>query len=210
MEFLDGIKVSEIDTLKAANIDPPALAKVGVDLYVEQILKHGFFHADSHPRNILVLPEIGQICFIDFGMMGAIMPNDKEALGDLLLYFLRKDIKKIMPLLEKIATKTDIPDYKKLEQDLNELVEGVSNTTLQNIKLGTTLNQFKTVLSENKIILPYYLYMLIRGIVIIEGVALKLDPKFNIMDNQQPYSSKIIRRRFNLKRLFKKNLHRFQ
>ncbi|MGS0527114.1 ABC1 kinase family protein [Zobellia nedashkovskayae] len=90
MEFIDGIKVSEINTLKAANIDPIAVAKVGVDLYIEQILEHGFFHADPHPGNIFVLPTTGQICFLDFGMMGTVMPNDKEALGDLLTLFLKK------------------------------------------------------------------------------------------------------------------------
>lgn len=210
MEFMDGIKVSEIDTLKSVDIDPASVAKVGVDLYIEQILEHGFFHADPHPGNIFVLPETQQICFLDFGMMGTIMPNDKDALGNLLLCFLRKDVKKIVPLLEKIAIKTDIPDYKKLEQDLYELVEGVSNTAIQNIKLGNTLKQFKTVLYENKVILPHYLYMLIRGLVIIEGVGLKLDPNFNITDNLQPYTAKITRRRFSLKRLFKKNLNRFQ
>lgn len=210
MEYIDGIKVSEIDQLRAANIDPSAVAKVGVDLYLTQVLEHGFFHADPHPGNIFVLPHTGQICFLDFGMMGTIMPNDKETLGDLLLYFLRKNVRKITHLLDKIAVKTDIPDHKKLEQDLYELIEGVSNTSIQNIQLGIVLNQFKTVLYENKIILPHYVYMLIRGLIIIEGVGRKLDPTFNMTDNLEPYTSAIVRRRFSLKRLFKKNLDRFQ
>ncbi len=210
MEFIAGIKVSEIGLLKAANIDPRAVAKIGVDLYLEQILEHGFFHADPHPGNIFVLPESGQICFLDFGMMGRIMQKEKESLGDLLLYFINKDIKKIISLLEKIAIKTDIPDYKKLEQDLYMLVEGISNTAIQNIKLGTTLTQFKTILYENKIIMPHYLYLLIRGIVIIEGVGLKLDPEFNITANLKPYTAKLARKRFSLKYLFKKNLNRIK
>lgn len=210
MEYIDGIKVSEIDRLRAANIDPSTVAKVGVDLYLTQVLEHGFFHADPHPGNIFVLPHTGQICFLDFGMMGTIMPNDKETLGDLLLYFLRKNVRKITHLLDKIAVKTDIPDHKKLEQDLYELIEGVSNTSIQNIQLGIVLNQFKTVLYENKIILPHYVYMLIRGLIIIEGVGRKLDPTFNMTDNLEPYTSAIVRRRFSLKRLFKKNLDRFQ
>ncbi|MAU15108.1 MAG: hypothetical protein CMH46_06155 [Muricauda sp.] len=210
MEFIDGIKVSETDRLRAANIDPSAVAKVGVDLYLTQVLEHGFFHADPHPGNIFVLPHTGQICFLDFGMMGTIMPNDKEALGDLLLYFLRKNVKKIIHLLDKIAIKTEIPDHKKLEQDLYELIEGVSNTSIQNIQLGDVLNRFKTVLYENKIVLPHYVYMLIRGLIIIEGVGRKLDPTFNMTANLEPYTSAIVRRRFSLKRLFKKNLDRFQ
>jgi len=210
MEFIDGIKVSNIEALHSLHIDPTAVAKIGVDLYLQQVLEHGFFHADPHPGNIFVLPQTQQICFIDFGMMGTIMPNDKETLGDLLLYFLQKNVKKIITLLEKIAVKVEIPDYKKLEYDLYELIEDVSNTSLQNIKLSSVLGQFKTVLYENKITLPHYLYMLIRALIIIEGVGVKLDPAFNITDNLQPYTSKITRKRFNLKRLFKKNINRIQ
>ena len=210
MEFIDGIKVSEKDTLNSRNINPALVAKVGVDLYLQQILEYGFFHADPHPGNLFVLPKTEQICFIDFGMMGTIMPNDKEALEDFLLYFLQKNVKKIILTLEKIAIKTEISDSKKLEYDLYELVDGLSNITLQNIKLSEILTKFKTILYNNKIVLPHYLYMLIRALIIIEGVGLKLDPEFNITDNLHPYLSKITKNRFSLKRLFKKNLTRFQ
>ncbi|APQ16158.1 ABC1 kinase family protein [Maribacter hydrothermalis] len=210
MEFIDGIKVSNIEALIEANIDPKAVAKVGVDLYIEQILDFGFFHADPHPGNIFILPDSEQISFLDFGMMGTILPHEKESINDLLLHFLSKDVKKIISVLEKIAIKTNIPDYKKLEQDLYQLLEGVSNTAIQNIKLGDTLSQFKVILFGNQIIIPHYLYMLIRGIVLIEGVGLKLDPEFNITKNLEPYVTKILRKRFSLKYLLKKNLTRIK
>jgi ubiquinone biosynthesis protein len=210
MEWVDGIKVSELEKLKEQNIDSGAVAKVGVDLYLEQVLEHGFFHADPHPGNIFVLPKAQKICFIDFGMMGTIMPNDKEAITELLLCFLKKDVRKIIPVLKKIAIKTEIPDEKKLEYDLYELIQGISNTSIRNIQLGSTLKQFKNVLYENKITIPHYLYILIRALVIIEGVGLKLDPEFNITDNLEPYMAKITRKRFGIKRLFQKNLNRFQ
>ena len=210
LEFIDGIKVSNVEALITVNIDPKAVAKIGVDLYIEQILDFGFFHADPHPGNIFIIPESEQICFLDFGMMGTILPNERESINDLLLYFLSKNVKKIITLLEKIAIRTNIPDYKKLEQDLYQLLEGVSNTAIQNIKLGDTLSQFKVVLYENQIIIPHYLYMMIRGIVLIEGVGLKLDPEFNITENLEPYTAKILRKRFSLKYLFKKNLNRIK
>ncbi|WP_178985571.1 ABC1 kinase family protein [Winogradskyella helgolandensis] len=210
MQFINGIKVSEIEVLQSLNVDTVAVAKVGVDLYLQQILENGFFHADPHPGNIFVIPETEQICFIDFGMMGSIMPNDKEALIDLLQQFLYKDVKKIIVLIEKIAVKVEVTDYKKLEYDLYELIESVNNTTLEHIKISVILNQFKTVIFENKITLPHYLYMLIRALILIEGVGLRLDPSFNITDNLQPFISKLTRKRYNIKHLFKKNLNRFQ
>ncbi|SDS24723.1 ubiquinone biosynthesis protein [Polaribacter sp. KT25b] len=210
MEFITGVKVSEIATLNSLNINPVKVAKVGVDLYLQQVIEYGFFHADPHPGNIFVLTENQQICFIDFGMMGSIMPNDKEALSNLLIYFLKKDVQKIITVLERVAVKVEVSDYKKLKYDLYELVEGFSDTSLQDIKLSTILTQFKTILYENKITLPHYLYMLIRALIIIEGVGLKLDPAFSITDNLQPYTSKITKKRFSIKRLFKKNLNRLQ
>ncbi|WP_158976658.1 AarF/ABC1/UbiB kinase family protein [Cellulophaga sp. L1A9] len=210
MEFIDGIKVSEVEKLKENNIDTKAVATLGVDLYLEQILDFGFFHADPHPGNIFVLPALERICFIDYGMMGSIMPKDKEALEDLLLAFFKKDVKKIIIVLKKIAIRTDIPEEKTLEYDLNELLEGISNIAIQNIKLGTTLNQFKNILYANKIAIPHYLYMLIRALVIIEGVGLKLNPDFNITENLEPYMSTIIRKRLSFKRFVKKSISRVQ
>lgn len=210
MEWIDGIKVSDLEKLKERHIDPATIAKVGVDLYLEQVLEHGFFHADPHPGNIFVLPEAQKICFIDFGMMGTIIPRDKEALVELLFCFLKKDVRKLIKVLKKIALKTEIPDEKKLEYDLSELIESISNTSLKNIKLGTILEQFKNILFQNKITVPHYLYVLIRALVVMEGVGLKLDPEFNITDNLKPYMAKIGRKRFGLKQLFKKNLDRFQ
>jgi len=210
MEYIEGIKISEVDKLNAKDIDCKMVAKVGVDLYLEQVLDHGFFHADPHPGNLFVLADRDQLCFLDFGMMGTLLPKDMELLSDLLLYFIRKDVKKLIPILENIAVKTDIPDYQKLEQDLYALVQGISDTSIQNIKLGSTLTQFKSILYGNHIVLPHTFYLLIRALIIMEGVGLKLDPEFNITDNLKPYLAQLTRKRFGLKRMFEKNLARLQ
>ncbi|MCK0131609.1 AarF/UbiB family protein [Flavobacteriaceae bacterium F08102] len=210
MEYIDGIKVSDIQRLEANGIHCKEVAQRGVALYLTQILDHGFFHADPHPGNIFVLPKTEQICFIDFGMMGTLMPQDQEILEDLLVNFMKKDIDKIIPLLEKLAIKASISDYKKLKYDVYELIESVSNTPIEHIKMGTVLNQFKAVLYGNQITLPHSIYMLIRGLIVIEGVGLKLDPTFSITENLKPYVTEITRKRFSLKQLIKKNLSRIQ
>jgi ubiquinone biosynthesis protein len=210
MEFIEGIKISDIDTLKNSDIDCKMVGQVGVNLYLEQVLEHGFFHADPHPGNMFVLPDRSQICFLDFGMMGTLLPKDKELLSDLLLYFMRADIKKLIPVLEEIAVKADIPYYKKLEQDLSELVQGIRDTSIQNIRLGSILSQFKSILYGNNIVLPHNIYLLIRALIIMEGVGMKLDPEFNITDNLRPYIVELTRKRFGLKRLIKKNMERLQ
>ncbi len=210
MEYIDGIKISEVEKLTALGIDCKAVAQIGVSLYLEQVLDFGFFHADPHPGNIFILPEKDRICFLDYGMMGNLLPHEKEQLGDLLLAFTKKDVKKLIPILEKIAIKAEISDDNELQQDLHTLVQGISDTSIRNIELSTILTQFKDILYHNNIILPHNLYLLIRALIIMEGVGLKLDPEFNITENLKPYVITLTRKRFGLRRLFKKNISRLQ
>src|SRR5690606_16438189 len=99
---------------------------------------------------------------------------------------------------------------KKLEQDLSELVQGIRDTSIQNIRLGSILSQFKSILYGNNIVLPHNIYLLIRALIIMEGVGMKLDPEFNITDNLRPYIVELTRKRFGLKRSIKKNMERLQ
>jgi len=210
MEYINGIKVSEIEELTALNVNVKDVAKVGVNLYLKQVLEYGFFHADPHPGNIFVLPEKGQLCFIDFGMIGNIMPNDKELLEDLLIHFMQKNTKKIVSDIKKIAVKSSIPDQKKFEYDIYELLQNISNIDIQHIRLDTLFEQFKNIIYHNKITLPHYLYMLMRALVLIEGIGLKLDPEFNITNNLEPYIRTISVRRYSPKRFIKNNFKKFQ
>ncbi|NAS29485.1 AarF/ABC1/UbiB kinase family protein [Flavobacteriaceae bacterium R38] len=210
MEFIDGIKVSDIETLKLAKIDPHSISNVITDLYLEQVLVHGFFHSDPHPGNIMILPDSCQVCFIDFGMMDTVLSRNKEVLENIIIYFLEGDVRKISLSIENIAVKYDIKDYKSFELELNEMIDNISNTTLQNFKIDVVLNQFKSILSNNNIVLPDYLNSLIRGLILMEGVAVKLNPDYNITENLMPYKEKILHKRLSLQYIFKKNLKRYR
>ncbi|NJB72146.1 ubiquinone biosynthesis protein [Saonia flava] len=211
MEYINGIKISNIEEIDAMGIDRNALAKIGVDLYLEQVLEHGFFHADPHPGNLFLLPGLGKICFVDFGMMGSLTSTDSELLEDLLFSFVKKDASKIIVTVEKIALTSNIPNRKKLENDINEFLHESENyVTLKDIKLNVTLNEFKKILSHNQIILPHYFYMLIRALIIIEALGQKLDPEFNILDNIKPYLQSIGLKRISPNRILKKSIKRFQ
>jgi len=80
MEFVEGTKVSELATLAEKGLDPQLIADRGADLILKQVFDHGFFHADPHPGNILVL-EDNVICFLDYGMMGRLTGRHRECLG---------------------------------------------------------------------------------------------------------------------------------
>ena len=105
MEFIDGIKISELDKLEAAGLDKKIIAFNGGQAILKQVFDHGFFHADPHPGNIFVLPN-NVIAPLDFGMMGSLDEELMEIAGNLLTAIFRKDVNKY----DKI--KTIINDYK--------------------------------------------------------------------------------------------------
>ncbi|HJH25738.1 MAG TPA: hypothetical protein C5S37_02955 [Methanophagales archaeon] len=105
MEFIDGLKVSEITKAKAQvqnyGIDPKVVAARGADLVLKQIFEHGFFHADPHPGNIKVLKD-NVICFLDYGMMGSLSARHREDLADILIAIVDKDETKITKTILKL------------------------------------------------------------------------------------------------------------
>ena len=106
MEFIGGIKVSEITKAKVqvqdSGIDPKVVASRGADLVLKQIFEHGFFHADPHPGNIKVLKD-NVICLLDYGMMGSLSARHREDLADILIGIITKDESKITKTILKLS-----------------------------------------------------------------------------------------------------------
>ncbi|MCB0839903.1 MAG: AarF/ABC1/UbiB kinase family protein, partial [Bacteroidetes bacterium] len=112
LEYIEGIKATDLEAIHKAELDPKVLVLRGIGLYFEQVFDYGFFHADPHPGNIFVLKD-GRICFIDFGMMGSISEEDKETLAVLMLAIAERDAKGLRKILMSEFTKGDMPPDEK-------------------------------------------------------------------------------------------------
>lgn len=203
MEFIDGVKITELDGLLNWGLDPETIARRGLDLYLKQILEHGFFHADPHPGNLLVLKS-GQISFIDFGSMGSITPVEKELLEDLISHFMSQDSRRLIAVLKKMAIRFNIKDEARLEKDIQHFFNLLDGASLQHIDVKEVLSRFSAILNENEILMPANLYLLVRGIVLIEGIGRALIPDLNIIESLKPYIFQIAMRRLSPENL-KKN-----
>ncbi|MGI9160209.1 MAG: ABC1 kinase family protein, partial [Saprospiraceae bacterium] len=100
MEYIEGLKITDLRALAKIGLTGPELARKGIGLYFQQIFEYGFFHADPHPGNIFVLRD-QRICFIDYGMMGTIIESDKELLADLFLSDHEKDVEAMKKALKR-------------------------------------------------------------------------------------------------------------
>jgi ubiquinone biosynthesis protein len=202
MEFIDGIKVTDTSGLLVHAIDPVNISEVGLRLFVSQILDYGFFHADPHAGNILVKKD-GKVVFIDFGAVGKIPPNDKEVLENLIVSFVAKNPHKIVRYLKKMAVSYQIPDERRFENDVEDILNFVHSTSLKEINPQLIINKMKDVLKDNRLYMPDYFYLLFKGIGLIEGVGRTINPDLDVVKSLYPYTKKIFAKKISPKNLLK-------
>lgn len=207
MEFIDGIKVTDKSVLLANDIDPVKVSETGLRLFVSQILDYGFFHADPHAGNILVRKD-GRIVFIDFGAVGKIQPNDKEILENLIVSFVAKNSHKIVRSLKKMAISYEIPDERRFENDVDDILNFVHSSSLQDINVQVIINKMKDILKDNRLYMPDYFYLLFKGISLIEGVGRSINPDLDIVKSLHPYTKKIFTKKISPKNLLKRGMDR--
>lgn len=196
MEYVPGIKISEIDRLLAEGYDPKEIARRGADAFLKQVLDYGLFHADPHPGNVFVLPgEI--ICMLDYGMVGRLGQDLKDQLIDLLQALLDKDVDRIITQLLYSGELTDNADLKNLRRDLHDFIEDYYDIVLQDIKVGKLLSDFIEILTLYRIHFPADFMLLTKALVVMEGVGRQLDPGFNMISHMRPYVNRLVLERFS-------------
>ena len=209
MEMIEGFKITDAENIIRIGIETKKVARTGLDLYLTQFLKHGFFHADPHPGNIFI-KENGQIVFIDFGAMGRLYPNEQELLINLIIYSLKKDVKKMIETIRELAVKFEVADERKFERELYGLIELVDENSLENIDVVTIFEKARKIFSNNQILLSEDIYLLVKGIGQIEGIGRHLDPTLNITKVMRPYMNKITKERMNPINIFKKGISKIE
>ncbi|WP_312311771.1 ABC1 kinase family protein [Empedobacter brevis] len=203
MEFIEGFKVNDVEQLEALELDPKRIVQKGFDIYLKQLLDDGFFHADPHPGNIFILKD-GRIVFIDFGSMGVLAINEKETLENVVIDFGLKNPKRIVRSLKKMAIKHYIENDKQLERDIADIFDYLEYNTVDTIEVQIMIKKFNHILQRNHVLLPEYVYILLRGIALIEGIGQQLHADLNIQRSMRPYAIKLARQKFHPNYLSKK------
>ncbi|WP_293916703.1 MULTISPECIES: ABC1 kinase family protein [unclassified Sphingobacterium] len=196
MEFIDGVKINDVEGLKVMGLDPKSIVQQGLDLYLEQVLVHGFFHADPHPGNVFVNKR-GQIVFIDFGAMGMMIPMDRKLIEAMVINFLMKDARDLIRNIKKLAVVQHIEDERRLERDAYEIFDILDQNSLANIEISVLLRMVNNTLQHNHILMPDFIYILIRGIVLLEGIGRQLNADLNIPKSISPFADRIAKQKIS-------------
>ena len=205
MEFIEGIKITDKEKIKKTGFNPKEIASLGLELYIKQVMKYGFFHADPHPGNIF-LGKDGKLIFIDFGAMGTLYPYEIELLEELTLNFLQKDVKKMIATIKELALDYNISDEKRLERGFYDILSMVDGTSLEEINLVEIMERVKTLLSQNQVLLSEDVYLLVKGIGQIEGIGRHLNPQLNIMQEIGKNAQEIMVKRMSPKYILEKGM----
>lgn len=196
MEFVKGTKVSDFDELLARGHDRKEVAQKLAISYVKQVFEYGFFHADLHPGNILVMHN-GTLCFLDFGLMGSIMQRDIEMFGRLFVSVKDKDVRKIIRSLQQMSGDFAVKDMRAFEYAINDFVQSYSATQMHQNEMSSVLNNLKDIILEHGLKVPSHFFLLARSMVTVEGVIHKLDPDLDLLVLARPFMRKIVAKKLN-------------
>jgi len=209
MEYVDGHKITDLENLAQHNVTGEELAKRGISLYFEQVFEHGFFHADPHPGNIFVL-EDGRIAFIDFGMVGSVMERDKVLFAKILLSMYTQDVQGLKKAILKFSTGLSKEKERDFEYDVIYFLRQYSSVSLEDIDGNEVMRGLNSLFFDYSIRIPSNLLLLIKALIIIEGVGLKLDPQYDIIQNIGPYVQRLLTRTFNPSKISKDVIKTFE
>lgn len=203
MEMVEGIKLSERDRLIAAEMDLDEVARRGAELYLEMIFTNGFYHADPHPGNILLLPG-NTIGLLDFGMVGRIEERLREAIEEILMAIVNQDVLMLTSLIKRIGTPPATLDEGALSVDVADFVGHYATQSLDRFDLSGALNEMVDIIHRHRISLPPQMGMLIKTLVTLEGTVKLLSPRFSLMEVMRPFQRKMMWQRLSPARQVRK------
>lgn len=199
MERLDGIRISDTARLREAGLDLDRIARRGAEMYMEMILGHGYYHADPHPGNLLVLPG-GAIGLLDYGMVGRLDDRSRDDIEDLMLAVIDLDAPRMAELVVKMADAPRGLDRASLAWELDEMVSNYANQPVERFDMSGALSALVDVIRSFHLVLPADIALLIKVLVMLEGTGRLLTPGFNLIEAMRPYRRRLLARRMSPQR----------
>lgn len=221
MEYVPGIKINRIQALDELGVDRKRLGRYAVESYLEQILSHGFFHADPHPGNIAV-DDVngGRLIFYDFGMMGSISSNIREGLLEAFYGIYEKDPDKVLQSMVQMGVLVPTGDMTAVRRTakffLNSFEERLAAQKKEKEIAAAELGFKKPLSKEEKIQkkkqrlaaigedllaiaadqpfrFPATFTFVVRAFSVLDGIGKGLDPRFDITEIAKPYALELLK-----------------
>ncbi len=186
LEWIEGCKLIDVETIAAANLDRDRLIEIGVTSGLRQLLEFGFFHADPHPGNLFAMAD-GRMAYIDFGMMDQLNQETKETLVDAVVYLINQDFERLGQAFVKLGFLTPETELGPIIPALQRVLGDTIGAKVRDFNFKTITDQFSELMYEYPFRVPAKFALIIRSLVTQEGLAMSLNPDFKIVDVAYPY-----------------------
>lgn len=196
LERVSGIKVADVAALDEAGIDRHLVADNAVQLMLRQLFEFGLFHADPHPGNFFVQPD-GAIALIDFGMVGHLDQRLQDTLLRLGLSVARQDIERLVDELYTLGVVRRGTSRTALRRDLDHLLSRYAGQSLQELAAREVTEEMLAIAFRHHLQLPGELVLLLRVIAMSEGLGLRLNPDYRLVETAEPYLKQFWLRRYS-------------
>lgn len=197
MEYIEGFRPDDIRGLVENGFSTQQIAENGIDVVLTMILRHGFFHADPHPGNIFIRGN-NQVVLIDHGMCATLKPKQITGLVNFLSGFADNNSQKITKALLALTEVRNARDLDDMEFEIDELIKKYSYLKYSQVDISSLFADTFKVLMQYEIKIPSNLYMLLKTLITIQGVAEQLGADVSLADRIRPYAKEKIMEKFKL------------
>ena len=194
MEFIHGTKVTDLEGQKRQNISPEKVNRLLIKTYLKQLLEDGFFHADPHPGNLLVMPD-GRLAFFDFGMVGRITPQLQAKMIDAFFHVVGKDPGGIAEDLIELDFLKPGTNPSVIKPVVERMFEFHFNLKLKDVNFKELTYDLADVMYDYPFRLPSNFTYIMRALMTLEGIGIVTDPEFNFFETAKPYAKEFMLRR---------------
>jgi ubiquinone biosynthesis protein len=188
-----------LTTGEPADLDGPATARAGADALLRMVFVHGFFHADPHPGNLLLLAD-GRIGLIDCGMVGRLSDARRGEFVALLLGAVRREERAVVDALMAWTEDEDTVDQDQLSSDARALIDRYYGAALDQVRMSDVLHDVLSLVRDNGLYLPTDVSSLLRVLMLLDGVGRELDPDFDLTSHVRPFAERLVRDRGSWRR----------
>jgi len=203
MERIDGIKMDQVENIRAHGIDPKEIANIGLRSFSRQLMEFGFFHADPHPGNTLVMYD-GRVALVDFGITGYLDEQTMHQIANIFLGFADHDYDRVLEALwDAGLVNQETMNIQNFLIDLKDMSEPFYGRSLKTISVRDVYDQIMLLIYKYHIRLPRNLLLLLKTLIQTEALGKILGSEASLLEAARPYARKFLEQHYHYKRLFR-------
>lgn len=186
MEWITGTKLTQPAAIEAQGIQARHLVEVGVQCCLQQLLEHGFFHADPHPGNLLAMPN-GKLAYLDFGMMSQVQPHQRYGIINAVVHIINRDFEELVQDYIQLDFLPPDVDVAPIASALATVFQDALTASIAEFNFQNIIEQLSALMYKFPFRVPAYYALIIRSLVTFEGIAIGIDPQFKVLSSAAPY-----------------------